>query len=192
MSRRAFIWTSVLLLVLACALAEAQLLLEPAAPSAARIGALAGRALVIYGLCAILPLILWIFGRFRLDNVLGPVAVWGGLIVVASFGVAVAGNPAVLNFILDRPDVRRGFEQRYIPSARQSCVNALRANPQARLTPAQIEAYCGCFAERSAGSFTGAELIALLANRQHPAPELRAKLTVIATACARQTLQPAR
>lgn len=193
MSRRAMIWTGVAFLAAALALQGVGLFLQAEAPRAGMIAAAGLRALAIYALCTIVALVIWAFARFRLEDALGPVVIWGGLVVLASGAAAAAGNlPLLFDRLMDQPQFSRSFRASFARSTTQSCVKTIAANPRSTLTAGQAQAYCGCVAERLAESLSGREIGETLQNHDQLSPALRARATMLARSCVGEILRQPR
>jgi hypothetical protein len=190
MSRATVIWAFLSCLVVGFALQLLNVWLHPAPVGAGPVIGAALTALILYLICLALALILWAFARFRLEHALVPVIVLGGLTVLVNGSViAVDKLPALLGAVFDRPEVKAKFRDSYVASARKSCVQSAEARAQGRFTDAEIETYCDCFAQRSVDRLSGADISALVLNRNNPPPELRSRLVAVARSCVADTLQ---
>ena len=141
----------------------------------APLGATVGGAIEIYAVSAVIPLIIWAFGRFRLQKAIVPVAVWGVLLVlVGGASLAKASFAPLMAAVLENPEVKKGFREGFISNAWKSCTDS----------DAQTEAVCVCTVTGMADNFTPAELVNLAAvNEDDLPPEVRGKIDAIAAKC---------
>ena len=190
MSRASVIWAFLAFLVVGFALQLLNVWLRPAPVGVGPVIGAAVMALILYLLCLVPALLLWAFARFRLTHALVPVIVLGGLTVLANGGViAVYKLPGLIGAVSDRPEIKAKFHDSYIASARKSCVESATARAQGRFSDAEIATYCDCFAQRSVDRLSGADISALILNRNNPPPELRSRLVAVAQSCVADTLQ---
>jgi hypothetical protein len=190
MSRASVIWAFLAFLVVGFALQLLNVWLHPAPVGVGPVIGAAIMALILYLLCLVPALLLWAFARFRLEHALVPVIVLGGLVVLANGSMLAVGTlPGLIGAVLDRPEIKAKFRDSYVVSARKSCVASAEARAQGRFSAAQIATYCDCFAQRSVDRLSGADITALVLNRNNPPPELRSRLVVVAQGCAADILQ---
>lgn len=177
MSRATIVAASILFFAVALVVEIGRSFIEPAP-----LGAVVASAIAVYAVSAVIPLVIWAFGRFRSQKAIIPVAVWGVLLVLVSgASVAKANFAPLLTALLENPDVKKGFREGFISSARKSCITSARSQAPS-LSDAQIESYCGCTAAEMADKFTPAEMVDLARYNELP-PEIRGKIVAIAAKC---------
>jgi hypothetical protein len=185
MSRAAVAITSLLLLASALLVALAEGYFQPLS-----VRSVAVATASIYGVSAVVPLIIWACRRFRLQKAMLPFAAWGVLLILAAtaHGLAVvvatrAPNLAsVLAAFLEIPAVKEGFRQGFVASATQSCIATAKAK-NTSLSEVQLEAYCDCTATQMVDTLTTQEMVELLRSGDVMPPALRSKLLSIAATC---------
>jgi hypothetical protein len=190
MSRATVVWAFLSFLVVGFALQLLDVWLHPAPLGVGPAIGAAIMALILYLICLAFSLILWAFARFRLEHALIPVIVLGGLTVLTNgTAIAVYKLPSLMGALFDQPAVKAKFRDSYVAGARKSCVQSATARAQGRLSDAEIAAYCDCFAQRSVDRLSGADITALVLDRNNPPPELRSRLVAVARSCVADILQ---
>jgi hypothetical protein len=185
MSRSALVTTSLLLLAAALLVALAEGYFQSLS-----VGSVVVATAAIYGVSAVVPLIIWAFGRFRLQKAIVPVATWGVLLVLVGTAhglaaVAAARAPglaAMLAGFLEIPAVKEGFREGFVASATQSCIATAKAK-STTLSDVQLAAYCACTATQMVDTLTTQEMVDLMRSSDALPPALRSKLFAITATC---------
>jgi hypothetical protein len=154
------------------------------------------RAVGIFVVAGILPVIGWAFGRFRTRNAKYPLLAWP-VIGVALAGLYYAGKTG----FFERPTVQQQIDAMISGEAlvekqrddireviREACIDVEQKrsiNRQAGVTDKQIDTYCNCVARETTNQLTRDEIIYIAQKKQRP-DSANEKVTSASLKCGRQ------
>lgn len=195
MSRMAIAIVCIVLFVLAWGFQFLGEVLRP--PDAALVPL--GRELVgavrIYGFAAVIPVVVWMFGRFRPGKAMVPLIIWGGLVVVLGSisvtGAMLRSGDLKLSTLLPAGVTQTAkFKENYLSSARKSCIDqASKSLAQSgTFSSQQIETYCGCFASGSVEEISDDDVAYMTDHLGSFPPGLTERMKPIATACVKAAM----
>jgi len=154
------------------------------------IGDVIGTGIQVYIVSAIIPLIVWAFGRFRSERATIPLVIWAVLgladMTLVQFGRHYEQQRELAR-LADSPAPSGADREDFIQGAKNSCIASQRQAIPAGVAAAfqqQVEKLCSCYADAMVNALTGAEIRALAANGTIPA-NAQQKAEQAATSCRR-------
>ncbi len=194
MSRKAIVTTLAIYFVVALAFGIFQTF-APASAFDLRpeiwIGGAIGKAVGVFVIGGILPLIFWAFWRFHRDGAFFPVVLWGllGLVVMGLSGAATMyDEPDAMANVSD--NIASLFDSSYgavVRAMNRSCVATSRAN-QGNIKNEQIHAYCDCYADAMGKALTADDIGGVVRNGNKPTAAVIEKAKRIGPMCSRLAL----
>jgi hypothetical protein len=154
------------------------------------VGDVIGTGIHVYVVPAIIPLIVWAFGRFRCESATIPLVIWA-VLGLADMGFVLFGRhyeqQRELARLADSPALSGADREDFVQGARNSCIASQRQSIPAGAAAAfqqQVEKLCSCYADAMVNALTGNEIRALAANGTIPA-NAQQKAEQAATSCRR-------
>ena len=135
----------------------------------------------IYAISAVIPAIIWAFGRFRAQRAVLPLAVWGGLLILtAAVSVVRDTGSELANAMMNIPAFKKSYTESLIRGATTACLRSAKSSAPG-ISDAQVQALCDCSATEMANSLTPADMIGLIEHKNDPATQ--AKIIAIRVKC---------
>jgi hypothetical protein len=159
---------------------------------AGEIGRIAGAALTIYVLGAILPMIGWAIMRFKASSAAGPLFFWlliSGVLAYFSYEGTAAERRLKLEKFASNGLVGREKDD-FLTSTKQGCEARQRSSPltkRVNISDAKIASYCDCYAQRMAEAMTVDELRYFTTNGKAPT-SVNDKAAMLGSFCSEQVL----
>lgn len=150
------------------------------------IGSIGGKAIAVFAVAGIIPLVVWAFFRFKAARAKGPLVLWASLGVILAF----------LGYRSQQADQRRDIEDftnltmtepqraEALRSGTQACAKTQGARLVSRqmLTQQQLAPYCQCFVNQMFAAMTREER-RHLAETGKPPDGIQPKVDQAAAAC---------
>jgi hypothetical protein len=142
--------------------------------SAAEVGRIAGGALTIYILGAILPMIGWAVMRFKASSAAGPLLFWlliSGVLAYFSYEGTAAERKLKLEKFASNGGLVGREKDDFLTSTKQGCEARQKSSlltKRVNISDAKIAVYCDCYAQGMAEAMTIDELRSFATNGKAP------------------------
>jgi hypothetical protein len=157
------------------------------------IGEMIGKAIAVYLMSGVIPIIIWAFFRFRAEYFGAPLLIWVilGVVCMAAIGVEEGRERrAELDRIASTPKLADADRSDFVRNFTKSCTAAQQANESNRaagFTPQQLNAFCSCYGERM-GDVVSTEEIRDFGITGQPSASFKEKIAQLQQPCVQAML----